>query len=608
MTVRGTRLVATLIALAVVVVGVPAWAAKSKPAWVIPTAALVRKGPGAEKPQIGSIPRGTKVAVLGTRDQWCHVALPGGGNGWVAKWLLEFTPARGAALAKQAGLGAGAGKPIPAWLKSSTNVRAGPGLGFDKFGTLPAGTKVFVTGKREEWCRCKTPHGGGWVRRDMMEFDVAAGRKLVAAAGGSQQEESGTPSAKGFVAGQDVHLREKPSRTSPVVANLSKGQTVYVVDRKGPWYRLRVHGGSAGWVLGSLVKFTPDSTPSKPKPVQVATTNHDDFPAPTPQANKLTDLSNKTCIEVDAYAAGDGVNLRAAPALGAMTKSRLHDGDHMAVTGVFNHWVSVRTEAGATGWVAGWMLNYCGPEGCKITDDSGDTYPVRVGWVARPELNLRAGPGMEYPELGSGSLGQPVIVLERRNQWYRVAMNDGGVAWTAGWLVDTREQRLRRQQRLAMAASGEAATSTAAGAGAGGTGGNGGGGGTNWNGGSGLGGKIVKTAMGFVGYPYVHGGASPSGFDCSGFAMYILGRFGIETSHDSRVLYTEGHPVSRDDLQPGDIIFFRNTYREGISHVGIYMGDDQFVHASGRKTGVRVSSLTKAYYAERYAGARRFHD
>jgi cell wall-associated NlpC family hydrolase/ribosomal protein L21E len=450
----------------------------------------------------------------------------------------------------------------------------------------------------------------------MMEFDVAAGRKLIAsAAGEAQPEETGPPSAKGFVAGQDVHLREKPSKTSPVVASLAKGQTVYVVDRKGMWYRLRVHGGSAGWVLGSLVKFTPEAKPAKPKATQVAAAaSHEDFPASTPQSNPLTDLSNKTCIEIDAYAAGDGVNLRAAPALGAMTKSRLHDGDHMAVTGVYNHWVEVRTETGARGWVAGWMLNYCGPEGCKITDDAGDTYPVRVGWVARPELNLRAGPGMEYPELGSVGLGQPVIVLERKNQWYRVAMADGSVAWAAGWLVDTREQRMRRQQRLAMAASGEAATTTTTastdigGVGSGGAGGKTGTSATNWNGGSGLGAKIVKMALGFIGYPYVHGGADPSGFDCSGFAMYILGKYGIECSHDSRVLFTEGHPVAREELQPGDIIFFRNTYREGISHVGIYMGDDQFVHASGHKTGVRVSNLTKSYYAERYAGARRFHE
>jgi cell wall-associated NlpC family hydrolase len=594
MPVRGLRLIPTLLAVAVFVAAVPAWAAKPKPAWVIPTAALVRNGPGAEKPQTGSIPRGTKVAVLGIRDKWCHVALPGGGKGWVAEWLLEFSREKGAKLAKQVAMGSGGGKPIPAWLRASANVRAGPGMGFERYGTLPGGTKVFVTGRRDEWCRCKTPHGAGWVRRDLVEFDVAAGRKLASAAtGGQEAESSGPPSAKGFVAGSDVRLRAKPSRGSPVIASLRKGQTVYVVDRKGSWYRLRVHGGAAGWILGSLVKFTPENTGGQHPAPQVA--SHNDFPAPTPQAHKFVDLATKKDIEIDAYAAGDGVNLRTAPALGAATKTRLRDGAHMAATGVSNHWVQVRTETGATGWVAGWMLNYCTPEACSVTDDTGDTYPVRVGWVARPELNLRSGPGMEYPELGSINLGSPIIVLERRNQWYRVALADGGVAWAAAWLVDTREQRLRRQQRLAMAASGEAAQQPGVIQQA-------------WNAASGIGGKIVKTALGFIGYPYVHGGDDPSGFDCSGFVMYILSKFGIECSHDSRVLYTEGQPVGREELQPGDVIFFRNTYRAGISHVGIYMGGDQFVHASGRRTGVRVSSLSKAYYAERYAGARRFHD
>lgn len=111
--------------------------------------------------------------------------------------------------------------------------------------------------------------------------------------------------------------------------------------------------------------------------------------------------------------------------------------------------------------------------------------------------------------------------------------------------------------------------------------------------------------MRYRGSPYVRGGSSPSGFDCSGFVSYVLRQHGVHVSRSSRALFHEGRPVSRSSLQPGDIVFFRNTYRRGISHVGIYIGDGDFVHASNRRGGVKVTSLDSSYYTPRYAGARR---
>jgi cell wall-associated NlpC family hydrolase len=312
------------------------------------------------------------------------------------------------------------------------------------------------------------------------------------------------------------------------------------------------------------------------------------------EAAGLHDEAGGKPLEVEAFAAADGVNVRSGPGLGAATKDRLRKGERVVVTGVCGHWAYVRPESGGHGWVAGWMLNYCSPEQCSITDDTGQTYPVRVGWVARPTVNLRSGPGLDYPQVTDTAFGMAFIVLERKDQWYRAAFSDGSVAWVAAWLVDTREQRLARCARMAMIASGGAAQSSMIG--------------SALTAGSDLGGKIVELAGRFLGYPYVHGGESPSGFDCSGFVRYVHRQFGIDVSHDTRDLFAQGNPVEREQLSPGDVVFFRNTYRSGISHVGIYLGDDRFIHASTHRTGVRTSSLQQPYYAARYAGARRMHD
>lgn len=119
-------------------------------------------------------------------------------------------------------------------------------------------------------------------------------------------------------------------------------------------------------------------------------------------------------------------------------------------------------------------------------------------------------------------------------------------------------------------------------------------------------GNVVAAAYSFRGTRYVFGGTSRSGFDCSSFVRFILGRTdGVELPRTAEEQYYHGQPVAREDLRPGDLVFFKNTYKHGISHVGIYTGDGKFVHAANSHKGVREDSLDEPYYAHHYAGARR---
>ena len=113
-------------------------------------------------------------------------------------------------------------------------------------------------------------------------------------------------------------------------------------------------------------------------------------------------------------------------------------------------------------------------------------------------------------------------------------------------------------------------------------------------------GGVVGIAMRYLGVPYVWGGASPSGFDCSGLVMYVYAQIGIALPHYTVAQYRVGVPVARDQLQPGDLVFF-----DGLGHVGIYIGGDQFVHAPHTGDVVKVSSLNEGWYASSYVGARR---
>jgi len=103
----------------------------------------------------------------------------------------------------------------------------------------------------------------------------------------------------------------------------------------------------------------------------------------------------------------------------------------------------------------------------------------------------------------------------------------------------------------------------------------------------------------------VFGGTTPAGFDCSGFVYYVLNKSGKPISRGMWGQYGAGPHPGRGALQPGDIVFFQNTYMAGLSHNGIYIGNGQFIHASDERSGVKISSLSEAYWASRWFGATR---
>ena len=115
--------------------------------------------------------------------------------------------------------------------------------------------------------------------------------------------------------------------------------------------------------------------------------------------------------------------------------------------------------------------------------------------------------------------------------------------------------------------------------------------------------NIISLSMNYIGVPYVFGGTSPYGFDCSGYVQYVFANAGISIPRTADVQYDFGTPISTTDLVSGDLVFF-STYTYGASHVGIYLGDNNFIHASSSR-GVTIDSLGSSYWSSHYIGARR---
>ena len=189
---------------------------------------------------------------------------------------------------------------------------------------------------------------------------------------------------------------------------------------------------------------------------------------------------------------------------------------------------------------------------------------VQYARVTASALNVRTGPSTDYDKAGSLPAGSVVEILGQSDGWYQI--ESGYISGDYVILVDAAE-----------AAS------------------------------SGKGQEIANYALTFVGYPYVYGGSSPSGFDCSGFTQYVYKQFGYGLNRTASAQLQNGTPVSMSELQPGDLVLFKRsgTGSSAASHVGIYIGNGQFVHASTSKVGVIVSDLSSVYYTTGFVGGRR---
>lgn len=214
---------------------------------------------------------------------------------------------------------------------------------------------------------------------------------------------------------------------------------------------------------------------------------------------------------------------------------------------------------------------------------------------------LRSGAGTEFTILSSGFQGKEYYILGIFDGWYKI-LKDDATCYVRSDLMDLTEipyenegaasdvQFFRRGEEIAELTYTESEAVAAAAPG-------------------GYyapisGGSLLARATEYIGVPYVFGGASPEGFDCSGLIWYVLSEMGYPANRTAADQYAMGSSVDRDDLSAGDLVFFADTYTSGISHVGIYAGGGKFLHAPNEGETVSYSSLS-GYWADHYYGARR---
>lgn len=404
------------------------------------------------------------------------------------------------------------------------------------------------------------------------------------------------------VTADTLNLRSEASTDSSIVKLLNQGEELDVISDEGDWLRVS-SDGTEGYVSKDYVQVneeTVNTTPETPTetPTQTPTTEN---PSETGTTTVVTSRVNQD------------TQIRILPLINSNVLENISSGATVTIITSTNKWTFVETDT-ISGWVLNSVLeenttstsdnqttgntdngntnNTSSSENNDTTNQSSDTmYDTAVTkYINGSSVYIRNEPSTDASIVISLIRNTDVTVTGENGDWYKVKYGDFEGYIFKELLSDEQTEQTNRHMPLAETTNLQENIEQ-----------------TSNSNESSLGQEIVEYAKQYLGYPYVYGGAGSSSFDCSGFTMYVYKNFGYSLSHSARAQSKMGTYVEKENLQPGDLVFFLDyETMDDIGHCGIYIGDGNFIHASsGTGYCVKISTLLSGSYDRRYATARR---
>ncbi len=358
----------------------------------------------------------------------------------------------------------------------------------------------------------------------------------------------------------DVNLRSYNSTKGQVVGTISKDSTVTIVSNaNNGWFQVKTSNGTSGFISTGFMQVTQ---------------------------------TDATCIS-------DEANVRTEPSSNASILGKAGNGKVYVTTGKTGDWYIIKYN-NTTGYInkqymQGSLLSYLPNVNIPTTASTATTAKATVNpstnnvyaVINSETLNLKKEANDDSQSVKSLPSGYNLTVLGYENDWIKVSDD----ANTTGY-VNAKFVSLKNGSKPANTIAKPVATAKAS---------------TTKSVTNSKGSQIIEFSKNYIGTPYVWGGTDlNTGVDCSGFVMSCYKQFGINLLRTSREMYTMGTEVSKEDLQPGDLVFFNSGYESQISHVGMYAGDGKYIHSTdGSANGVTISDLYSDYSVKTYVGAKR---
>ena len=342
------------------------------------------------------------------------------------------------------------------------------------------------------------------------------------------------------VAADSLYLRESPG--GDIITTLSYNTPVAVLSNSSSWYKIAVNGRE-GYVSGEYITGTTQ-----------------------------TDFSLGTAKIV----CSTTVNFRSQPSTSSTVLASMPNGASVNITGVSNGWFKA-TYNGQNGYVSADYVSFAGSGSSSSSNQSSST-PRTGKIVCDTSVNFRSQPNTSCSIIGSLYNGATVTILSSENGWYKATYNGKTGYISADYVTATSGQ------------ASDSAVSKPSNS-------------VSYNGTSAKRKAVIEYAAQFLGTPYVYGGSTPSGFDCSGFTSYVFANTVGSIPRVAQAQFDATTRVSMSELKPGDLVFFGSS-ASSISHVGIYVGDGKFIHSPHTGDVVKYDSLS-GYYSNRFQGGGR---
>ena len=535
----------------------------------------LRSGPGSNYKVVDCLPRGTVVTVTDrSNSSWYAVTTSGGTSGFMASGYLSLS-----------GGSDGSGIVIERATDANGYInamyvrfRSSPSSSGSVLGEYNSGKEVTISGSNGGWTSCVIDGQSGYI----------ASQYVSAYGSGTTGRVASSVSSVGSSSSQiDDPYADEPSggvisgpysdNSTEVSGNSSSGETTSSGGTSAPQVDDPYGDGGviSGGSSGGSTSSTP--TPSTPAPTPTPSPTPTPTPAPDPTPSPSTDTESKS-----GYINGDYVNFRTGPSTSHKVIASYNKGKELTVTGISGEWTSCVID-GTSGYIFSQYVSYSEADNSSdnIPEDTGSpdnttNVPSEPGYITGNNVRFRSAPSMTSDVLGELSFGNAVTITGTSGDWTACIYNN-----KAGYVYSQ------------YVARGEYTPSTSNSSD-----------GNNGSSGSVTGSDIVSFALQYNGWNYIWGGKDPSvGFDCSGFTYYVYQNFGYTLNRVANDQARNGVHVDPSDLQPGDILCFYSG-SSYIGHVGLYIGDNMFIHAQNSATGVVITELS-GYYASRGYEARR---
>lgn len=456
---------------------------------------------------------------------------------------------------------------------------------------------------------------------------------------------------------ETARLRKEASEDATILELISLGEKVEILGQSGNWYQVE-YKGITGYLRNDLIQVdgetqsngsetatsgetvdtsataqnntqtgneagtTSENNPQAENANNLAGTENTESTEPQnttgEQANgdtTTTGTTDTTENEEDLtgkYQFTQDVEIKITPLINSLTVSSVKSGDTIEIQDKVNDWVLVSNE-NIQGWARFNILSKVeetDQNQVLTTENIAQTTPetqeqpqaqepqTKTMYVNSQTVNVRSAASQEASVVTQLSINTQVTVISEQNGWAEVTYNGGNGYIASNLLSETISQTSRGSStpRTGITDTIDKQTDNSS---------------TNNNqelndsssnvSTSSKGADVLAYAMQFVGYPYVYGGSSTSGFDCSGFTQYVYKHFGVTLNRTAAAQSSNGTAVSRSNLQPGDLVMFGSP----INHVGIYAGGGRIVHAANPSRGVTTDTINSGYYNTNYVCARR---